>query len=152
MLGQPGGGGRGRTDMHTDGRCPEGGRPEAAGWVLSALDPDDARDFGEHLLTCEICRAATDELRMTARILQGMLLKGRPGSSTNAGTPARAAPAAGQTWSRRAPSPSARTATPTMQMWSAADPRRFPTMEITKESPGDAGQHGEVILSGTAQA
>jgi anti-sigma factor RsiW len=40
----------------------------------------------------------------------------------------------------------------TMQMWSAADPRQFPTMEITEESPGDAAQHGQVILSGHAQA
>lgn len=72
--------------MLTDGRCPEGGRPEAAGWVLSALDPDDARAFGEHLLTCEICRAATDELRMTARMLQGMLFQGRPPASLQART------------------------------------------------------------------
>lgn len=40
----------------------------------------------------------------------------------------------------------------TMQMWSAADPRQFPIMEITEESPGDAAQHGQVILSGHAQA
>jgi hypothetical protein len=40
----------------------------------------------------------------------------------------------------------------TVQMWSAADPRKFPTMQITQEAPGDAGQHGEVILSGTARA
>jgi hypothetical protein len=35
-------------------------------------------------------------------------------------------------------------------MWSAADPRSFPTMQITAEQPGDAGQHGQVILSGHA--
>jgi hypothetical protein len=40
----------------------------------------------------------------------------------------------------------------TMQMWSAADPKQFPTMQITEESAGDAAQHGQVILSGTAQA
>jgi anti-sigma factor RsiW len=40
----------------------------------------------------------------------------------------------------------------TVQMWSAADPRQFPTMEITEESSGDAAQHGQVILSGRAQA
>ena len=40
----------------------------------------------------------------------------------------------------------------TVQMWSAADPRIFPIMEITAESSGDAAQHGQVILSGHAQA
>ena len=39
----------------------------------------------------------------------------------------------------------------TVQMWSAADPRGFPVMQITAELPGDAGQHGQVLLSGTAQ-
>ena len=38
----------------------------------------------------------------------------------------------------------------TVRMWSAADPRTFPTMQITAERPGDAGQHGQVVLSGTA--
>ncbi len=40
----------------------------------------------------------------------------------------------------------------TMQMWSAADPREYPTMQITVESSGDASQHGKVVLSGTARA
>lgn len=40
--------------------------------------------------------------------------------------------------------------TATVQMWSAANPRTFPTMQITAEQPGDAGQHGQVILTGTA--
>ena len=39
----------------------------------------------------------------------------------------------------------------TVQMWSAADPRSFPVMQITAEQAGDAGQHGQVLLSGTAQ-
>ena len=39
----------------------------------------------------------------------------------------------------------------TVQMWSAAAPRSFPVMQITAESPGDGGQHGQVLLSGTAQ-
>lgn len=38
-----------------------------------------------------------------------------------------------------------------VQMWSAADPRIFATMEITTEQPGDAAPHGTVILSGTAR-
>jgi hypothetical protein len=39
----------------------------------------------------------------------------------------------------------------TVQMWSAADPHSFPVMQITIEQPGDAGQHGQVLLSGTAK-
>ena len=39
----------------------------------------------------------------------------------------------------------------TVQMWSAANPRTFPMMEITIELAGDGGQHGQVLLSGTAQ-
>jgi Anti-sigma-K factor rskA len=41
--------------------------------------------------------------------------------------------------------------TVSVQMWSAADPRAFPIMQITIESAGNAAQHGTVILSGTAQ-
>jgi anti-sigma-K factor RskA len=36
-------------------------------------------------------------------------------------------------------------------MWSAANPQVFKTMQITAEHPGDAGQHGRVILTGTAR-
>jgi hypothetical protein len=35
--------------------------PEAAGWVLGVLDPDDAERFGEHLPSCPDCRAAVAE-------------------------------------------------------------------------------------------
>ena len=38
-----------------------------------------------------------------------------------------------------------------VQMWSAADPRTFATMQITAEQPGDATQHGTVILNGDAR-
>ena len=72
--------------MRTDGRCRKGGRPEAAGWVLCALDPADVLSFGEHLLTCEICRAAVDELRSTARVLQATLFAGRPPASLQSRT------------------------------------------------------------------
>lgn len=34
-------------------------------------------------------------------------------------------------------------------MWSAADPHQFPTMKITVQRPGDPGQPGPVILSGS---
>ena len=40
----------------------------------------------------------------------------------------------------------------TFKMWSAADPAGFKLMQITAERPGDASQHGKVVLSGTAQA
>jgi anti-sigma-K factor RskA len=36
-------------------------------------------------------------------------------------------------------------------MWSAANPHVFKTMQITTERPGDAGQHGQVILTGMAR-
>ena len=36
-------------------------------------------------------------------------------------------------------------------MWSAANPKVFQTMQISAERPGDAGQHGQVILTGTAR-
>jgi hypothetical protein len=39
----------------------------------------------------------------------------------------------------------------TFSMWSAANPASFKVMQITLEQPGDAGQHGKVILSGTAR-
>ena len=38
-----------------------------------------------------------------------------------------------------------------VQMWSEADPRAFPTMEITIEVAGDGAQHGQVLLTGTTQ-
>lgn len=40
--------------------------------------------------------------------------------------------------------------TATVHMWSAADPRAFPTMQITAETASDGGQHGHIILTGTA--
>ena len=39
----------------------------------------------------------------------------------------------------------------TVHMWSAADPANFKIMQITIEQPGDASQHGRVVLSGTAK-
>jgi anti-sigma-K factor RskA len=40
--------------------------------------------------------------------------------------------------------------TATVQMGSGADPDTFPTMEITKATPGRAGQPGQVVLAGIA--
>jgi anti-sigma-K factor RskA len=39
----------------------------------------------------------------------------------------------------------------TFSMWSAADPATFKVMQVTLEQPGDASQHGKVILSGIAR-
>lgn len=39
----------------------------------------------------------------------------------------------------------------TVTMSSAADPAKFQIMRITIEHPGDAGQHGQVILQGKAR-
>ena len=43
-----------------------------------------------------------------------------------------------------------RSGTASIMMWSAADPGRFPRMEITAEAPGDGGMHGTVVLTGLA--
>ena len=40
--------------------------------------------------------------------------------------------------------------TATVQMWSAADPDTFQTMEITAGTPGSTGQPGQVVLAGVA--
>ena len=49
--------------------CPDGLRRDAAGWVLGALDPVEARNFAAHLLSCRACRLAVDELQTAARAL-----------------------------------------------------------------------------------
>jgi hypothetical protein len=43
------------------------------------------------------------------------------------------------------------TAAQTFRMWSAADPADFKIMQVTLEQPGDASQHGKVILAGVAK-
>jgi Anti-sigma-K factor rskA len=48
---------------------PELAHPEAAGWVLGTLDPDDAEWFAGHLPSCLHCRAAVAEFGPTARLL-----------------------------------------------------------------------------------
>lgn len=49
---------------------PEMAHPEAAGWVLGILDPDDADRFARHLQSCPDCRAAVADLGPAARLLQ----------------------------------------------------------------------------------
>lgn len=53
-----------RYDVH-----PPLGHPEAAGWVLGALDGAEAEAFGEHLLSCGQCRASASEFEAVARAL-----------------------------------------------------------------------------------
>jgi Anti-sigma-K factor rskA len=48
---------------------PELAHPEAAGWVLGNLDPDDSDWFAGHLPSCPDCRAAVAEFGPTARLL-----------------------------------------------------------------------------------
>jgi hypothetical protein len=45
------------------------GLPDAAGWVLGALDPGDAEFFANHLLTCEGCRRAVAELEPAGQLI-----------------------------------------------------------------------------------
>jgi anti-sigma factor RsiW len=44
-------------------------RLDAAGWVLDSLDPDDAKCFAQHLLTCPECRQTVAGLEPAARAL-----------------------------------------------------------------------------------
>ena len=52
-----------------DAHSEEGVHPDVAGWVLQALDDDDARSFAAHLDECEACRAAADELRLASQAM-----------------------------------------------------------------------------------
>jgi hypothetical protein len=40
--------------------------------------------------------------------------------------------------------------TATVQMWTAANPRTFPTVQIVAGTPASIGQRGQIILVGTA--
>lgn len=51
------------------GWCCAVGLPDAAGWVLGALDPDDAECFADHLLTCADCRGAVAELEPAGQLI-----------------------------------------------------------------------------------
>jgi anti-sigma factor RsiW len=45
------------------------GHPEAAGWVLGALDEAEAGAFGAHLWSCARCQAEVSELEAVAKAL-----------------------------------------------------------------------------------
>ena len=223
--------------------------PDAAGWVLGLLEPDDSVRYEEHLRSCQQCQLAVAEVGPAARLLQaalpaielmddaeppadlGQRIVARVEQAARRATRRRRgvrliavaaaviiaavvavtigvtgpAPALAFSFSLHAPpggaasaavtaqqtgdgfsirlavqhlpplpaglfyecwyaGPDNRPGQPdlitagtfivdsrgdaTVQMWSAADPRRFPTMQITAERPGDAAQHGQIVLSG----
>ena len=64
---------------------PELAHPEAAGWVLGILDPDDADQFRRHVWYCRDCQAAVAELGPAARLLQ----TAAPAAAPQAGLQAR---------------------------------------------------------------
>jgi Putative zinc-finger len=78
-----------RSPMFTGDHCPEGGRPEAAGWVLSALEPEEALDFGEHLFGCPACRRAVADLEPAGRMLTRAQPAAEPPASLQARTLAK---------------------------------------------------------------
>jgi anti-sigma factor RsiW len=54
--------------MPADDYCSVGG-PDAAGWVLGALDPGDAERFARHLASCRICQVTVAELEPAGQML-----------------------------------------------------------------------------------
>ena len=52
-----------------DAHSEQGVHPDVAGWVLQALDHDDAMSFASHLRECAECRAAVDEFKPVARAM-----------------------------------------------------------------------------------
>ena len=76
-------------------RCPAGGRPEVAGWVLGALEPGEAIRFGEHLLVCAACRQAAAEFEPVSRMLGRAAAAPEPSPALRARTLAAVEQAAG---------------------------------------------------------
>jgi hypothetical protein len=87
--------------MSSDPRCPAGGRPEVAGWVLGGLDPDEALRFGEHLLMCGECQAAVEDLQGAGSILLATSAAAQPPADLERRTLARIRDAAGPDHRRR---------------------------------------------------
>jgi anti-sigma factor RsiW len=52
-----------------DDYCARAGRLDAAGWVLGALDLEDAERFAQHLPECSKCQLAVAELEPAGRTL-----------------------------------------------------------------------------------
>jgi anti-sigma-K factor RskA len=74
----------------------EAAHPEAAGWVLGTLDPDDAEWFAGHLPTCPDCRAAVADFGPTVRLLATAVPADLPPPGLQARTLAGVAQAARQ--------------------------------------------------------
>jgi len=55
--------------MAAGDRCVSASRLNAAGWVLGALDPEDAARFTRHLRACRRCQLTVTELEPTGRLL-----------------------------------------------------------------------------------
>ncbi len=53
----------------SDDLGPGSAHPDVAGWVLGALDPQDAEEFAVHLRSCTACQQAEQELRDVPRLL-----------------------------------------------------------------------------------
>ena len=51
----------------------EAGHPDAAGWVLGVLDPEESGRFESHLESCPECQQAAAELRSAAQMLKTVL-------------------------------------------------------------------------------
>jgi anti-sigma factor RsiW len=147
---------------------PELAHPEAAGWVLGTLDPGDAEWFAGHMPSCPDCRAAVAEFGPAARLLA----TAAPADLAPPGLQARTLagvhlpePGSGQFYQcwwvgpgngpghPRLVSAGTFTVRPsrtaTVQLWTAADPDDFSTIEITLDSAAQPGQPGHVVLSGT---
>jgi anti-sigma factor RsiW len=59
---------------------------EVAGWVLGALDPDDARDFELHLRGCDQCQAVAAEFQPIAQALRYVMPAAEPPADLEAKT------------------------------------------------------------------
>lgn len=82
--------------MPADDYCAVGGL-DAAGWVLSALDPGDAERFARHLPSCRACQLTVAELEPAGRMLLATSPVPQPSARLAATTLARVREAAAQT-------------------------------------------------------
>ena len=132
---------------------------EVAGWALQALDPADARAFEDHIRARDHCQAAVAEFEPVAQALRRAAPEVEPPDYLEAKTIAAVQHAV---MSARRPEAKPELITAgtfvvdrsgggTFSMWSAADLAKFKIMQITAEQPGDASQHGRIILSGVAR-
>jgi hypothetical protein len=64
---------------------PEAGHPDAAGWVLGALDAADVAAFEQHLRTCALCQTTVADFESLARMMD----KAAPGAQPPPGLGAR---------------------------------------------------------------